>query len=232
WSINYEVIGEAPYRTLVFNLYKLGQFSCTTNIGEQTYQMVLYEATNIIDVYVENRTACDGSDGRNNWQDGVGLIGIQSHPNIQGGLKAYTPPGRNTGAWSANEEAWRFSPNGNLHSTVTWTKDDVVVYSSQSPNGSHTQGFTFTEPETTVKLNVDYQICSSIRGIVSDEFEVVVFMTPSFSVDLGPDIATCDASVDLVPILHDEDGNLISETDYGPFDFLWSPGGETTPSIT
>ena len=232
WNINYEVIGEAPYRTLVFNLYKLGQYSCTTNIGEQTYQMVLYEATNIIDVYVENRTACDGSGGRNNWQNGVGLIGIQSHPNIQGGLKAYTPPGRNTGAWEASEEAWRFTPSGNIITNVTWTADGVTVYSDDTPDGNHNQNFTFTELETTVKLEVSYQICSSIRGTVSDEFELVVFLDPAFSVDLGPDIVTCEASVDLFPIIHDEDGTLIPITDFDQFDFLWSPGGETTPGIT
>src|SRR5699024_6502903 len=202
WSINYEVIGEAPYRTLVFNLYKLGQYSCTTNIGEQTYQMVLYEATNIIDVYVENRTACDGSDGRNNWQDGVGLIGIQSHPDIQGGLQAYWPEGRNTGAWEASEEAWRVSPKGVLHSNPIWYVLDesepepnnhvfVEVENAWPQDGVHSRSFTFTEPETTIKFKVEYNLCETFRGgTVDDEFELVVFTNDSFTVDLGPDIST------------------------------------------
>src|SRR5690606_12363189 len=53
YSVNYEVVGEYPCRTLVFNVYNAGHFSCTTNVGANTMQIVIYEGTNIIDVYVK-----------------------------------------------------------------------------------------------------------------------------------------------------------------------------------
>src|SRR5699024_10071102 len=148
WSINYEIIGEESYRTFVFNFYKLGLFSnshanCGTSGEEQTYQMVLYEATNIIDVYVENRSGnCD-------FNNSSGLIGIQSQNDPILGLRAKTPPGRNTGAWSASNEAWRFRPNGPNENTVSWYKDGVEVSDLAGSNsGVSNQSFTFENQQT------------------------------------------------------------------------------------
>src|SRR5690606_11874347 len=101
-QITYEIVGEYPCRTLVFNIYIIGQFSCNQSVGVQTSQVVLYEGTNIIDVYIENRTPCT------TWQNGVGLVGVQNET----GTIGIAPPERNTGAWSAQEEAWRFTPDG------------------------------------------------------------------------------------------------------------------------
>jgi len=110
WSINYEIMGAAPCRMLVVNMYKLAQYSCGTDVGPQTYQIVIYETTNAIDVYVKDRTACTGHNS------GSGLIGIQN----EDGSQALAPPGRNTGTWSAHEEAWRFIPDGIPNYTFAW----------------------------------------------------------------------------------------------------------------
>lgn len=234
WSINYEIIGEEPYRTFVFNFYKLGLFSnshanCGTSGEEQTYQMVLYEATNIIDVYVENRSGnCD-------FNNSSGLIGIQSQNDPILGLRAKTPPGRNTGAWSASNEAWRFRPNGPNENTVSWYKDGVEVSDLAGSNsGVSNQSFTFENQQTVVGFKVEYQICSPHNGgrgaIVEQEYELHVFTYEGFGIDLGDDIVTCDEDpITLSPTLYDEDGNEI--TDFTGFEFLWSTG-ETTATIT
>ena len=73
-------------------------------------QVVLYESTNIIEVYIQDKPTC------NHWNDGNALIGIQN----AGGTIAYVPPGRNTGPWSTNNEAWRFYPNSNQIYSVEW----------------------------------------------------------------------------------------------------------------
>lgn len=118
-NINYQVLGNYPCRALVVNFNELAQFSCSTNdpadqeIGKQTSQIVLYEITNIIEVYVSRRVPCT------DWQGGAGVIGVQNAD----GTVAFTPPGRNTGDWSATEEAWRFTPNGNSTATFEWFKD-------------------------------------------------------------------------------------------------------------
>lgn len=109
-SINYQVLGTYPCRALVVNFNDILQFSCGATSGVQTSQVVIYEITNIIEVYVKRRVPC------NSWQNGAGLIGIQ---NAEGTL-AYTPPGRNTGNWTAEEEAWRFTPNGETTVDFAW----------------------------------------------------------------------------------------------------------------
>ena len=108
-QINYQVLGTYPCRAFVLSYndvpveVPLGESGCAGEEDRQTYQIVIYELTNIIEVYVKNRTSCpDANDG------GLALIGIQNYE----GTEAYTPPNRNTGTWEAHNEAWRFSPNG------------------------------------------------------------------------------------------------------------------------
>ncbi|GGB83479.1 hypothetical protein GCM10007424_24360 [Flavobacterium suaedae] len=121
-NINYQVLGSYPCRALVVNYYDVPQFSCGLGVGTQTSQIVIYEISNIIEVYVETRTPCT------TWQGGVGVIGIQNADGTEG----ITPADRNTGAWTATNEAWRFVPSGdNLSVVFEWLKDGEF-YSSDS----------------------------------------------------------------------------------------------------
>jgi len=63
-----------------------------------TQQIVLYESTNNIEVYIEDKPVCS------TWNSGNAVIGIQNGT----GLIGIAPLNRNTGAWSATHEAWRF----------------------------------------------------------------------------------------------------------------------------
>ena len=72
--------------------------------------IVLYEGTNIIDIYLRDAPTCTS------WNSGNGVIGLQNSTGTMG----ITPPGRNTGPWTAHEEAWRFIPTGEPVYTVTW----------------------------------------------------------------------------------------------------------------
>ncbi|WP_169516035.1 T9SS type B sorting domain-containing protein [Flavobacterium tegetincola] len=114
-NVNYYAGGVAPNRFFVANFNRLPQFSCggtlgssyETDSGLQTTQIVIYETTNIIDVYVYKRIPCNG------WQAGRGTIGIQNAT----GSAGIAPPARNTGNWSvlgtaaSPSEAWRFIPS-------------------------------------------------------------------------------------------------------------------------
>ncbi|MFY8186998.1 MAG: fibronectin type III domain-containing protein, partial [Flavobacterium sp.] len=114
-NINYQVLGSYPCRALVVNFSEVAQFSCSADalIGPQTSQIVIYEISNIVEVYIQRRVPCT------TWQNGVGVVGL-----INGaGTQAFVPPGRNTGAWSAFNEAWRFTPNGTSNVEFEWLKD-------------------------------------------------------------------------------------------------------------
>ncbi|HET8838008.1 MAG TPA: PKD domain-containing protein, partial [Flavobacteriaceae bacterium] len=147
YSINYQVIGSYPCRTLVFNLYKLALYSCGTSEGPQTSQIVIYETTNVIEVYVKDRTSCT------TFNSGSGLLGIQNAT----GSQAVTPPGRNTGTWEAHNEAWRFVPSGNSIVDLKWydaagniigTNNSITV--TPVPDTEYT---TYTAETTFIKCN-------------------------------------------------------------------------------
>ncbi len=98
-EINYAQYGTVPNRRFVVNFYQVPQFSCNEIIS--TIQVVLYETTNTIDVYVKEKPSCTG------WNDGNAALGIQ---NIDG-TEGIAVPNRNTSdsPWEAYNEAWRFS---------------------------------------------------------------------------------------------------------------------------
>ena len=123
-AVRVGVLGGYPGRAFVFNYLNVGLFGLTTSsTGSQyenynTYQMVLYEGTNIIDVYVKHRKCCATTN-----QHGEGIIGLQNSTSSQ----ILLAPGRGMTGWNVDNEAWRFTPitppdeNGEL----TWYKDVV-----------------------------------------------------------------------------------------------------------
>ncbi len=191
WSINYELIGSYPCRMLVFNMYKLGQFSCNTSVGEQTYQMILYETTNAIDVFVKDRTPC------NDWMNGNGVIGIQNADATLG----YTPPGRNTGSWSAHEEAWRFTPNGESNVEIKWFDSADLL----NPIGTGPSIDVCVTETTTFVAQAEYTNCDG-SIVTSDPGQVTVTLESDLEVDLGDDVETC--SEDDIVLFADTGGEI------------------------
>ncbi|WP_211234596.1 Ig-like domain-containing protein, partial [Flavobacterium enshiense] len=145
-KISYFTIGTYPNRMFVLNISEVAQygFSCRNDaaVGAQSSQIVLYESTNIIDVNVTRRVPCLS------WRNGEGVLGIQ---NSNGTVGAF-PIGRNTGAWSANNESWRFTPTGTLVNPVIQWKDNLgnIVDTGQTitvtPNATTTYTVTATYP--------------------------------------------------------------------------------------
>jgi hypothetical protein len=77
-----------------------------------TGMIVLYENTNIIDVYIQDKNVCS------DWNNGNALVGIQN----SAGTIATTAPGRNSldPDWNVTSEAWRFVPSGPSSTSVKW----------------------------------------------------------------------------------------------------------------
>lgn len=114
-DITWFVSGTAPYRTVVVNTNEVPLFACEADLV--TSQIVLYETTNIIEVYIKSRpSGCI-------WIGGLAILGIQN----EDGTQAYTPPGRNTGDWEAIEEAWRFTPSGESNVEFAWLDESGAI---------------------------------------------------------------------------------------------------------
>ncbi|WP_293873005.1 SprB repeat-containing protein, partial [Flavobacterium sp.] len=143
-SINYQLVGTYPCRKLIVNFSNVGQFSCGTSVGLQSSQIVLYEISNIVEIYVKNRSSCT------TWNGGNGAIGIKGG----GAIPPYsTPPGRNTGTWSATNEAWRFTPTGpNVPVTIDWFVGATNIGTGPTIN-------VCPAATTTYTLQATYQVC-------------------------------------------------------------------------
>src|SRR5690606_4939833 len=112
-SVNFQVLGTYPCRALVANFNEIPYFAAPSSSYDQstsTFQIVVYEITNIIEIYIQRKP--DPYDFMSSpINNGRSVMGIQNAD----GTQAYFPPERNTGVWGAELEAWRFSPSGDTN---------------------------------------------------------------------------------------------------------------------
>ncbi len=131
-EIGWEIIGQAPCRTFVLSFSSVAFYVCDDKIS--TFQIVLHETTNIIDFYIDSKpNGCA-------WNDDLAVLGIQN----DAGTVAFTPPGRNTGSWSATQEAWRFVPDGTPNYTFSWYDSNGAFLSSNETINVPVQDDSYT----------------------------------------------------------------------------------------
>lgn len=108
-NIYYQITGAYPCRTFIVSWNEVAMYDCNNQIA--THQIVLYETTNAIEVYIQDKPVCS------TWNDGVAIVGIQD----AAGSQAVVAPGRNYPTqWTGTNEAWRFTPSGPPAYTLAW----------------------------------------------------------------------------------------------------------------
>ena len=110
--ITYGIYGTAPYQKFVVVFNNNAHYSCSTTLS--SFQMVLYESQSIIDVQLIDKQDCLS------WNGGRAVTGLI---NLAGDI-GITAPGRNTGAWTAYHEGWRFTRSGYTPAVYQYTKCD------------------------------------------------------------------------------------------------------------
>lgn len=101
-DIRYQLVGTAPFRKFVVSFVSVPMFSCTQNLG--TFQVVLNECSNTIEVYIQNKPNCA-------WAGGTGVLGLHDGT----GTIAHTVTARNSTVWTVlptSPEGWLFRPDG------------------------------------------------------------------------------------------------------------------------
>ena len=155
-QIRYQTTGVAPCRKLIVSWTNMPMFSCTANQG--TFHIVIHESTNYIDNYIQNKPACL------QWQGGTATQGIH---NALGTIGIATP-GRNSTAWTATNDAYRWTPTGPVVTpTLTW-------YQVGNPNPIGTgptinvtppqQGASYTCQFVYPICNAGWNTCNQIAG--------------------------------------------------------------------
>jgi len=120
-EIGYEIFGAAPNRMFVASFFNVSQFDCDDL--KTTQMVVLYETTNIIEVHILDKSVCQ------TWNSGNAVLGVQNPE----GTEAVVPPGRNTGAWEASNESWRFIPAGNgVENEYAWYNETGTLISTNT----------------------------------------------------------------------------------------------------
>lgn len=215
-NINYSVIGAAPCRTFVVNYARVPIYgNPQANSSETTTQIVLYETTNVIEIYVRAKPDSSPSgSGHATTNEGRAVLGIQNANGTQG----VVPPGRNTGIWSAALEAWRFTPSGTPNYTFSW-RDAANNILSNSPTYTHC-----VTGNETITARVEYLNCNGNLITATDD---VIIDIPSPTINLGPDQVVCDIATPVV----------LNSGLTGSGTISWSNGsgviaGETGPTLS
>ena len=91
-------------RALVASWNDIPMFSSSCNSILYTGMIVLYENTNIIEVYIKQKNVCAS------WNGGNAIVGVQN----AAGTSGTVAPNRNalSADWTTTNEAWRFVPSG------------------------------------------------------------------------------------------------------------------------
>lgn len=172
--------------------------------------IVLYEGTNIIDIYLRDAPTCTS------WNDGNGVIGLQNIDCSRG----ITPPGRNTGPWTAHEEAWRFMPTGQPSYDVTWYLGTDTSATTGVELG-HGDLLTVSPEETTYyTARLRYTACNG------DHFDIINTCHVTVNNERPPLIVTASKDT-LCP----DEPVTISAISEDVVSYEWNTG-DTTASFT
>ncbi len=119
----FQIIGEYPCRQIVLSFYEVPLYGNTSEIA--THMMVLYETTNVIEFYLQDKPCCTSTNG------GKATLGIHNQDGTQAVTITNGTQSYNTTQWTAQNEAWRIKPSGQLDSYgVEWKKRAAFDYSA------------------------------------------------------------------------------------------------------
>ncbi len=165
-EVGYELITlNTGCRALVASWHDVPMYSDNTIL--YTGMIVLYENTNVIEVYIEEKNIDDNN--VNPWNDGNAIVGIQ---NSDASI-AHVAPGRNglDTNWQVTNEAWRFVPNGTSITSIAWHQGSgtsgPVVGTTDIINVCPTNTTTYT-------AEVTYTLCNGTIITETDETTVTV----------------------------------------------------------
>lgn len=168
-GLYYGIIGEYPHRMIIATWNDIPAYNDASK--RQSYQIVCYEGTNIIEVHVKQRIS------NPNFNNGLGIIGIQNATGelqTQGSLgstncyvqsgspAAFWPTGMNCFTTNLSYIAYRFTPQGHTQRTYYWYRifDDGRPNDTLSTDPNDTNGYC-------IYMNYNDSCPTLTRAIVS-----------------------------------------------------------------
>lgn len=204
----YDVVGTAPSRKVICSWNAVPIYNDVSK--RETFQIVMYEATNIIEVHVKRRRCCTSVNMGN------GIIGIQNatglpqvHDDSQsstmyvvdGSPAAFWPTGFNLWNGELDSVSFRFTPQGNSTCTYEWYRlfasgDSIVLTTDASDTNGYYLPMDYNDFEHPTRTQL--VIPQGVRGTYVLKLR---FVTPSgYFYDLYDTVAS-DMSVYTVTAL-------------------------------
>lgn len=213
--ISYGKFGEAPNRFFIYNFTNIPMYSTICNSLVFTGQMILYESTNIIDMYIGNKIVCE------EWNEGNAIQGLHN----ENGTVAVVVPGRNyPEQWEAFNEGKRFTPNGNSYdiSDIPYIS---IPFAAGLPQWYDDQG-NFLGSGSTITVTPD--VTTSYYAKVSSCFDVadtVTIVVDTLNGTYSQVDPSCPTS---------GDGTISAEAsgNFGPNTFIWLDSNGDTLQVT
>jgi gliding motility-associated-like protein len=229
-NIRYGVMGEYPCRTFVFNFWRVKNYGLASGISNldnyNSYQMVIYEGTNIIEVHVRHRKCCATTNSH-----GEGIIGLLNKTGTQFLIPQTPYRGMQSPSWNvlgetnpSAREGWRFIPIAPLQYDIAWFRNDT----NSQPISTETYAYVSADTTTKFISRISYVGSNGDRYTVMD---TVVFFLPDRKISIkAVDTLICPNDSTQLSIIHPaapvNEPNLYDNVRY-----LWSTG-DTTPIIT
>ncbi len=249
-SITTATVGIAPYRKFIVFFNENGHYQCSTL--KSSFQMVLYETFNFIDVQLIAKPTCS------TWNGGRAVTGLI---NLDGTL-GIAPPNRNTGSWTATQEGWRFKPTLTPSNDYNFTKCDSdtdgfetfnleVVKNDLNPSNPSVvmlyETLTDAQMGTNQIVNLSYQNIiantQTIFAVYNGQIKNIILKAIDCSLDYDTDtvptaledvnndtnLAYDDTDTDGIPnyLDNEDDGDLVLTS----VEYVF-PSGRTAANIT
>jgi len=112
-TIRYQTVGFAPFRKFIVQYSNIPFFGSACNGSPATFQCVLFETTNEIEIHIANKSTCNAD--QTNWLN-YATMGIQN----SAASNFLIINNRNASIWTASNESWRISPAGPPAYTLKW----------------------------------------------------------------------------------------------------------------
>ncbi len=112
-SIKYATTGTAPFRKFIVSYQNMKIFGATCNSNTSSFEVILNESTNIIDIHVTSKVTCDAN--ATNYSN-YATVGVQS----AGAVTAFTSPGKHAAVFTMINEGIRIAPSGPPNYLLKW----------------------------------------------------------------------------------------------------------------
>jgi gliding motility-associated-like protein len=189
--IEWRVEGLAPKRRFIASFKDIPLYACTTLWA--THQIVVYESTGIVEVYVKDKPVCP------TWNEGLAILGMQNFDRN----KAHYPAGKNTAVWGSTgmHEAYRFTPSAGIprFKKAELISDGMLVAhadTASTGNGQLNLSFANVCPSadsTQYIVRVTYNSCYAAGEEISFDDTLTVKKT-NLEIDVQASDPSCTAS--------------------------------------